>query len=131
MSKSSLIEVQIGDVLDPARYNIVTKSDLKKLKPMETALNMTACRKLEKSELQVGKLVSVSHGEDWFRGKILDILTIFGAEIRLEVILIDYGVILKDVQFPQRIQKLPNLFTDTEPKSFEFKLKGKTFLNPD
>ena len=124
MSNSRLIEVQVGDILDPARYNLVTKSAVKDLRPMETALNMTQSRKLEKSELQVGKLVSVHRGESWFRGKILDILTLFGAEIRLEVILIDYGEILKNVQFPQNVQKLPNLFKDPPPKSFEFKLKG-------
>ena len=127
MSKSSLIEVQVGDILDPARYYLVTKSAVKDLRPMETALNLTQSRKLEKSELQIGKLVSVKRGENWFRGKILDILTLFGAEIRLEVLLIDYGEILKDVQFPQRIQKLPSLFKDPQPKSFEFKLKGKYF----
>ena len=124
MDNVGLIEVVLGDVVHPASYNVVPKKSVKEMKPMESALDLVESRSLEKSELRVDKLVCVTDGQKWYRGRIKDIIQLFGGELRLEVFLIDYGILLKEVNFPRNICKLSDLFKNTCQRSFEFKLNG-------
>jgi len=124
MDNVGLTEVVLGDVVHPASYNVVPKKSVKEMKPMESALDLVESRSLEKSELRVDKLVCVTDGQKWYRGRIKDIIQLFGGELRLEVFLIDYGILLKEVNFPRNICKLSDLFKNTCQRSFEFKLNG-------
>ena len=122
MDNVDRFEVVLGDVVHPALWNLVPKKAIKELKPMESALDLVDARALEKSELRVGKLVSVEFGQKWHRGRISEIITLFGGEIRLEVFLIDRGILLKEVQYPRGVAKLSDLFKHTDQRSFEFGL---------
>jgi len=124
MDNVGLIEVVLGDVVHPANYHVVPRKSVKEIKPMESALDLVESRSLDKSELRVDKLVCVTDGQKWYRGRIKDIIALFGGEIRLEVFLIDYGILLKEVNYPRDICKLSDLFKNTSQRSFEFKLNG-------
>ena len=125
-----MISVKVGDMIDPANFRLAKQESLKEILPLEDFLNKSPGSFLDRHFVTKDRLVSVfnDHENSWFRGKILDKYVVLGEQLKLDVLLLDHGLTLKGVQYPEHIRRLPDLFVLPEPFHFEFKLHGEFSL---
>jgi len=115
-------------VIDPATFCMVQKCELDSIKPMENVLTLEA-PKLERGgrdELEIGKWISAYNKEDkmWFRASVANFYTTYRDGIVVDAYLLDHGVTLKGLKYPDNIRNLPRAFKRLEPYAFQFKLHG-------
>lgn len=124
---SSFIEVKIGEIIDPGTFRMVTVDALTEVLPMEKVLTRSPGQDLDPESLRKGLLISVYSDKEnmWLRGQIEDIYYVQEGKINVDVILMDHGLILRNVSFPQECRRLPECFSAPPPFQFEFKLNGK------
>ena len=86
-----LMEVIIGDIIDPANFRMVFRSELKEIKPMEKILS-EAIPGQDRSmqNLKVGKLIAVKTKDKmWFRARVLNVYKTFDDHFEIDVYLMD------------------------------------------
>jgi len=122
------IEVVIGDMIDPANFHVVFKSELKGIRSMEKVLSeKVPGREKGIKRLKVGKLIAVKNDdeeEQWFRARITDFYNILDGNIEVEVFLLDHGCTLRGIKYPESVREIPPVFEKLEPFAFKFKLDG-------
>ena len=129
-NRQKLIEVVIGEIIDPAHFLMVFKSALEEIKPMEKILSEKAQKHHYPAsygpERVKGSLIAVKNPSDgmWFRGIMKDCYTIMDGEVRFDAFLIDHGLKLTGLNYPECARKLPDVFKTLEAFHFEFKLDG-------
>lgn len=147
--RHELTEVILGDIIDPATFRMVFKSDMAKIYPMEKAISKISADTLHPSYLKPGRIgkdmefhqvsyfntfwgfaVAVFSEKDnlWFRGRIIQSYTVYGGESAIDVLLLDHGMTMTGVKSNQ-VRQLPEMFVNIEPFCFTFKLNGNTFVN--
>ena len=98
------IEVVIGDMIDPANFHVVFKSELKGIRSMEKVLSeKVPGREKGIKRLKVGKLIAVKNDdeeEQWFRARITDFYNILDGNIEVEVFLLDHGCTQRGIKYP-------------------------------
>jgi hypothetical protein len=121
------IEVVIGDMVDPANFHMVFKSEVKGITSMEKILSeKVPGQNKGLKRLKVGKMVAIKREDDklWFRARITDFYNIIDGNIEVEVFLLDHGCTLRGIEYPESVRELPSVFEKLEPFAFKFKLDG-------
>ena len=121
-----LIEVVIGDVIDPANFRMVFKSELKEIQPMEKILSETIPgQDRSMQNLKVGRLIAVkTKDKTWFRARVLNFYKTFDEKFEIDVDLLDHGITMNGIKYPDCVGTLPSNFQQLESIAFDFKLDG-------
>ena len=125
------IEVVIGNVIDPANFHMVFKSEMEGITRMEKVLGeKVPGHNQGLKHLKVGKLIAVKSEDDklWFRARITDFYNVMDGNIEVEVFLLDHGCTLRGIKYPESVRDLPSIFEKLEPFAFKFKLDGNFFV---